>query len=146
MAKVLLKLHQPYKWKKHNYITDDDYAKAEHMIYNNLSMKTYLEEVMPQSDDSWIPEVMKDDETFDYLEGDKDNYVITTYGRIFNVTRKKSVMPSAVGTNIMATLKGQTVNYKKEFNRLGWIYSFTFIMDKYKEYNWRIYQGYQVKD
>lgn len=145
MAKLLLKLHQPYKWKKHNYFTDEDYYEAERLIYNNLSMEPYLDKIIPELDDSWVNDFLKEDEAFDYLEGELNNYVITTYGRVFNLKTKKTVMPSVSGTNLNVMLKGKVTSYKTEFARLGWVYSFSFIMDIYAKYKWKYYVGYKVK-
>jgi hypothetical protein len=137
MLKLKLHLHQPKKWQKHNWITDNDIDDYERAIYNDLDVTPLLERDLPDIDYSFLDNLMVEDEVYSQLEGKFDNYFITTYGRIINVKTKKTIKPTLYPNNISILLKLQLVSFKKEFIRLGWIYSQSFILEKYKEYKWR---------
>lgn len=140
MAKILLKLHQPYKWKKHNYVTDKDYEEAERVIYNNLSSDKLLSSSI-EDDLDWLQEIFKEDESYAFLKDDLSNYIITTFGRIINTKNKKQIQPNVNGNTFTIVVKGTSVNFRKEFLEQGWIYSGAFIKQKYEQYSWRYYQA-----
>jgi hypothetical protein len=49
------------------------------------------------------------------------------------------VTQNMFSNSITVSLRQESVSFKKEFIRLGWIYSPSLIKEKYKQYNWPIY-------
>ena len=138
--KLKLTLHQPKKWEKHNWVTQDDIDAYENIIYNDLNLSRAIEEDIPQLDTHFLNMVLVEDETYAVLSGKLDNYCITTYGRIINLDRRKLVQPTLHINSIHVFLKGVSLSFKPIFKELGWIYSPSFIKEKYKQYGWNAFK------
>ena len=137
MGKIILKLHQPHKWDKSKYISDDEYYELEKLIYNDKPLNKYYKKHEDKYDDSWLQQVLKEDEVFKYIEN-HDNYVLTTYGRVFNIKTMRQVKPSLCVNSFTINLRECAVNFKKEFINNGWIYSPSFIKEQYNKHGWKI--------
>ena len=138
MAKILLKLHQPHKWDKSKYISDDEYFELEKLIYNDKPLTKYYNKYQEEFDDTWLQQVLKEDEVYKYLESPVDNYAITTYGRVFNIKTMRQVKPSLHVNTFTVSLKDCSINFKREFIKNNWIYSPSFIKEQYKKYGWKV--------
>lgn len=144
--KLLLKLHQPKKWEKHNYYTDKDYEEMESIIYNdrNTLFREKMAEKEATYNTSWIEQLLILDEAYDVCFTDP-KYYITTFGRVFSSSRKKQLSALSVGNKISFGISKGTIHLDKEFAEIGWVYSNAFILDKYKQNKWAISYGYQTK-
>lgn len=136
--KLKLTLHPPKKWEKNKYLTDEEIEMYERAIYNDLDVSKVFEQTDPTSDLTFLNEILVEDEVYGEVDEPTGNYFITTYGRVINVHRKNMLKPVLHNVNMSITLQSGLINFKKEFIRLGWIYSQSFILQKYKEYNWKI--------
>jgi hypothetical protein len=141
--KLKLTLHQPKKWEKHNWVTQSDIDAYENIIYNDLNLYRALDKDIPKVDTPFLDMVLVEDETYAILPDNLDNYCITTYGRVINLNRKKLVQPTIHVNSMYTFLKGKNISFKTVFNELGWIYSPSFIKEKYKEYGWKAYTNKQ---
>lgn len=137
--KLKLQLHQPKKWERHNWVTEKDIDDYEAAIYNDLDITHLIKGDIPEVDYSFLDRIMVEDEVYAPLEGLLDDYFITTFGRIISTRRMKTVKPNMFSNSINVSLRQEPVSLKKEFIRLGWIYSPSLIKEKYKQYNWPIF-------
>ena len=139
-VKLKIDLHQPKKWEKHKWVTEKDIQDYEAAIYNDLDITDLIKGDIPEVDYSFLDRIMVEDEIYAPLEGLIDDYYITTFGRIISTKRMKTIKPSIYTNSIAVLVRQELVNFKKEFIRLGWIYSPSLIKEKYKKYNWPVYQ------
>lgn len=136
MAKILLKLHQPKKWDKSEYISDEEVAEYEKLIYNDLDVVKHIKKQSQEYDDSWIKDVLKEDETYIVLQHPLDNYALTSFGRIFNIKSMRQIKLNLTNNSFTITIKGKTINVKKLFVENGWIYSGSLLRQKHDQYKW----------
>lgn len=141
MTKLKLKLHQPKKWIKHDYVTKDDIDQFEYLIYNDLDIKRKIQRDIPSYNFDWVEEHLVEDEEYIQLEGELNSYCISSFGRIFSSRGKKTVKPMRVRNNFYVTLKNYTVTFRKEFFKNDWAYSPSVILDKYEKYGWLYYNA-----
>lgn len=138
-TKLKLILHQPKKWDRQDWVTQEDYEDYESIIYNDLNLLEKIEKDIPQLDLGFLDTVLIEDEAYAKIPGDHDNYYITTYGRVFNIKNYKQLAPSFSKNAVSMMIKGDSIRYKRLFPNLGWIYSPSFIKQKYKENGWNYY-------
>tara|TARA_R110000822_G_scaffold46727_3_gene124331 strand:- start:3990 stop:4424 length:435 start_codon:yes stop_codon:yes gene_type:complete len=140
MLKLKLELHQPKKWDKTPYVTQDEVDQYEYLIYNDLSISKKLDRDIPKYTFEWVDKFLVENEEYRQLEGDINTYCITSFGRIFSSGRKKSVKPIKVRNNFYITLKGESIVFRKEFFKYDWTYSPSVILGNYKKYGWKYYE------
>lgn len=136
MGKILLKLYQEKKWEKIPFVSDDEIEQYEKYIYNDLNLKEHLDKHDEKYSVEWMNDILKEDEMVVFFPSPIDNYVLTSFGRIFNVERKKSIKLNLSGNLFSITIKGKTINVKKYFIDNGWIYSGSLIRQKHDQYGW----------
>lgn len=140
MLKLKLDLHQPKKWDKIKYVTQDEVDQYEYLIYNDLNIIKKLDRDIPKYDFKWVKEYLVEDEEYKQLEGEANTYCITSFGRVFSSGRKKSVKPIKLNNNFYITLKGVSVVFRKEFFKNDWTYSPSVIASNYEKYGWKYYE------
>lgn len=136
MIKLKLKLHQPKKWVKNNYVSQDDIDQFEYLIYNDLDITKKIQRDIPTYNFNWVDKHLVDDEEYAPLGDPLNMYCITSYGRIFSNRGKKMIKPIKIVNNFYITLKGTTVTYRKEFLNNDWAYSSFNIVNNYNKYGW----------
>jgi len=124
---------KPRKWKRTTYITQNQIDQLEFLIYNNLPISDKLIDEKDSVDTEWFDQVMKPEEQYVELPYPNDKYLLTTFGRIFNIKSKKQLIPM----NSVGNLYFQKYRFQDLFTNNGLIYSKSFIKECYLKYNWR---------
>lgn len=145
-VKLMIKLHQPKKWEKVKYVSDKEYDYVESLIYNdqNNQFKEYMLAKDMAISSTWIDQYLIDDEIYETCTLN-DNYFVTTYGRVFSAKRNKQLVLVQIGSKLNVGIGGQNIDLSKEFVEQGWIYSRSFIIEKYEQFGWKYKTAYKLK-
>lgn len=144
--KLMIKLHQPKKWEKPKYISDREYDYVESLIYNdqNIRFKEYMQEREQEISATWIESFLVEDEAYAQCITD-ENYFFTTFGRIFSSKRTKQLALVQIGSKLQVGIGNKAIDLGTEFNEQGWIFSRSFIIEKYEQYGWNYKTNYKLK-
>ena len=132
-------LDNQHVFTKQNWVTEQDVEDFESLIYNDKPILPKIKELIVEIDEEWIESVLVEDEQYRELLHPSDRYLITSFGRIFNIKSKKQIVTSCVGGRWTYLADRVNVNFNKTFVNFGWIYSRSLISQKYKEYGWKAY-------
>lgn len=121
---------------KRNYITDYEYQKIEHEIYNDLPLS--MDKIIPGShktlDKKFVEKVILPKEEWIVLD---DGYrVLTSYGRMLNTYTKKIIKPSVTGTTVAFLYSVTSLRCSREFKKIGWEYNHKEIVRRYMDNKW----------
>lgn len=125
--------------KKAILITDDEYARAEHQIYNDLPFA--LDEIAPVKiktlDEEFVKEVVIEGEKWISIE-DRPHMILTSYSRLINTDTKRIIKPAISNLTIYWTVNEISVRSSKEFPKYGWKYNHKENVKRYLDLNWPI--------
>lgn len=128
---------------KNKYVTDDDYVKAEYVIYNNLDEDIFpgIPQVDKIADMAFVKALLKEDEEIESLtQLNLPEYILTSYGRILNTNRKTQIKPRINNASMHIYVTAKHVDVKGIFEDKGWEYDLDKIRNNYLENNWQYAQ------
>lgn len=118
-------------------ISDNEYAKAEHQIYNDLPFA--LDEIAPIKvkplDEKFVKEVIIEGEQWVSLQ-DKPHLVLTSYSRMINTDTKTILKPAISNITVYWTTSGASSRSNRDFPKYGWEYNHEETIQRYLDMNW----------
>lgn len=111
-------------------------AMGQEVNFDNLYPENFITEVTSVINEEKIQSMLMSGEQYHLFEGDCDNYVITSLGRIFNAKygtqNKVYIAKDRITTNIRTT----KIYFAAEFMRMGWSFDIDTIKQLYDTHKW----------
>ena len=122
--------------KKHR-ITNEEYAKAEHAIYNDLplSLADNLPFKVKALDERYVEEVLIEGEQWVSLE-DRPHMVLTSYSRLLNTYSKTIIKPAISSLTVYWTIGAISLRCQRDFPKYGWKYDHREQLQRYLDLKW----------
>ena len=122
--------------KKHR-ITNEEYAEAEHAIYNDLplSMADNLPFKTKTLDEGYLKEVLIEGEQWVSLEH-KPEMALTSYSRLINTYSKRIIKPAISSLTVYWTIGGTSLRCQRDFPKYGWKYNHKEQLKRYLDLKW----------
>jgi len=129
---------------RRHYLTESEYETAEHRIYNDLPvfMAEDLSEIRSKFNEENIKELLLPEEQYTQIK-EKDELVITSYGRVINTYTKSVIKPNITANTIHYPLNHLHLNCRRDFKANGWKYKHGEIVKRYIDNNWRYRMTYK---
>ncbi len=125
--------------KHNNYITDSEYEIALNKYYNGLedfdNHIQYKESLYEKVtiDPRVIEEFLVAGERYTILQR---GYVITSYGRVFNLRFRRFLKPKFYNSDIYIYCGSDNYRMQPAFKEMGWKFDKVEILRKYLEEDW----------
>lgn len=121
-----------------DYISSQEYDEALRRFYNGLDYTEHIKyknsilDRMEYKADV-IKEFLVEGEQYTSLF---KGYVITSYGRVFNLRFKRFLKPKFYNSNIYIFCGYNTYRLEGTFKKMGWSYDKADILERYTNMNW----------
>jgi len=127
--------------KRGKFVTQSDYDRAEHIIYNNL--KDDLVEQIPdpltiKANIDFVKQVIPKNEKWKvmwlpYYE----HLVFTNHGRMLNTKTRRFLKPTMTTNNVIYYCGGTSVTSEEAFKYYNWKYSYKKLLRRFIKNKWR---------
>tara|TARA_R110000803_G_scaffold56193_3_gene113375 strand:+ start:1307 stop:1729 length:423 start_codon:yes stop_codon:yes gene_type:complete len=131
---------------KKGYITQSYVNEIERRIYNDIPIKGLLDKANPilKADLNVLKSSLKRGEKVVRLTNGFEHVVVTSMGRVFNGVKITQYVPRVgkskfylyISMNGNNSSPNQMIDLEKEFEKKGWSYSYSKILNTYKRYKW----------
>jgi len=130
---------KPGKTRRGQYLTQQDYERIEHIIYNNLSLPFFTEKDIkgPRQNKNILRTLLTKGEK--YVEVPVEGYehiYITSYGRAINSWRISVLTPAVTANNFIYYLGGTNVNSSEVFAEMGWKHDMFKLIRRFNKNQW----------
>ena len=122
------------------YITNTEYDEALRKFYNGFEDFTdhivYKESILDKVDfhKDIAKEFLEEDEETTVLE---KGYVLTSYGRVFNLRFRRFLTPKFYNSHIYIYCGYHTYRFEDYFNKMGWEFDKVEILRRYIMNDWK---------
>lgn len=126
--------------RRQQYVTNDDYDRVSHIIYNNLQKELWEEEHIKG------PKFNKENAEKLTIEGEEyikspmvgyEHVILTSYARAINTYRVTILKPSVTSNNFIWYMGGTNINSKEVFEKQGWDHDIPRLIDIYRVNKWK---------
>lgn len=131
------------------FVTQEDYDRAEYIIYNNLSEE--LVEQIPEpltlkANLECVKQTIKNGEKWGvmwlpYYE----HLVFTSYGRMLNTKTRRLLKPTMTTNNVIYYCGGTSVTSEEAFKHFKWSYSYKKLLRRFIKNKWRFSPSIHLK-
>tara|TARA_R110000796_G_scaffold1739_4_gene7136 strand:+ start:152 stop:574 length:423 start_codon:yes stop_codon:yes gene_type:complete len=123
---------------KIKYITEQEYEIALNKYYNGLVYDDHIQYNEKEIEEythniNLVKEHLLEGEEY---EETRKGYVLTSYGRLYNLRHRRFLRASFYKTNVYAYCKGENLNLKKVFKLYDWHFDKVEILKRYLKYDW----------
>lgn len=135
--------------RKGKFVTQQDYDRVEHMIYNNIEG-----DLVEQIPDPLTLEANLECVKQTIVKGEKwgvmwlpyyEHLVFTNYGRMLNTKTRRLLKPTITTNNVIYYCGGTSVTSEEAFNHFKWSYNFKKILRRFINNKWRFSPSIHLK-
>jgi hypothetical protein len=124
--------------RERDYITDQEYDEALRRYYNGMDFTEhihYKESVVDKINlnPRLVEEFLVEGERYTVLE---KGYIITSYGRVFNLRFRRWLKPKFYNSNIYIYCGDSNYRLEPTFREMGWEFNKVEILKKYITNDW----------